>query len=233
MTYICAQFIPMVTSIDLLAEEEDLIAPGFEQAAIDLAERSYTIIPDFLSPAEVLQVLDALQERIDNGEFKKAGIGTGNDLQIDRSIRGDHIKWIERNDARPNTRVFLDRVDLLMQTMNRVCFLGLKDYETHFAYYPEGTFYKRHLDQFKSDDHRRISFVLYLNTEWQPGDGGELRLYLPNAEGGEDIVDVQPTAGRLALFRSDIIEHEVLRANKERYSITGWMLDQLNELTFL
>lgn len=233
MTYICAHFVPMVTPLDLLAEEE-LIAPGFEQAAIDLAERSYTIIPDFLSPTEVLQVLEALQERIDNGEFKKAGIGTGNDLQIDRSIRGDHIKWIERHDAKPNTRVFLDRVDLLMHALNRVCFLGLKDYETHFAFYPEGTCYKRHLDQFKVSDHRRISFVLYLNTAWQQGDGGELRLYIPNENGdGETAVDVQPTAGRLAVFRSDIIEHEVLRANKERYSITGWMLDQLNELTFL
>lgn len=212
---------------------DDTATLRFELATIELAEKGYSILPGFLSPNEVTSVLAVLQQRIEDGEFKKAGIGAGDNFKLDKTIRGDYIRWIDRKDARMSTTVVLQRIDALRLIINRVCFLGLKDYETHFAYYPEGTFYKRHLDQFKTDDHRRISFVLYLNEGWQPQDGGQLRLYLPDEQGGEQALDIAPTAGTLALFRSDIIEHEVLPVNRERYSITGWMLNQLHELTFL
>ena len=217
----------MANETDLLLSGEDLIAPGFEEAAISLAENSYTLIPDFLSPLEVDQVLEVLQERIDRGEFKKAGIGKEWDFQLNKQVRGDYIRWIDKEDSRKATRVVLSRLDLLKQTLNRVCFLGLKDYETHFAYFPKGTQYKRHLDQFNRDDKRRISFALYLNKNWQVGDGGELRLYFPLSNGSEASMDIAPKAGTLMMLRSDIIEHEVRPVNKERYSITGWMLDQM------
>jgi SM-20-related protein len=42
--------------------------------------------------------------------------------------------------------------------------------------------------------------------------------------------DFLPMAGRLVIFRSDEIEHEVLPATRERLSITGWILDQLVDL---
>lgn len=213
---------------------QDVRGDKFELAAISLADHGFSLVTDFLSETEVLQLLNVLQQRIDAGEFKKAGIGAGADFQVDNSVRGDYIRWIDRNDARMATTALLGRVDELMQTINRVCFLGLKDYETHFAYYPVGTFYQRHLDQFKADDHRRISFVLYLNTDWQPSDGGQLRLFLPNEETGiEEVVDIEPRAGHLVIFRSDIMEHEVLPVTKERYSVTGWMLDQIHQLSFL
>jgi SM-20-related protein len=111
--------------------------------------------------------------------------------------------------------------------------LGLKDFETHFTYYPAGSRYARHLDQFKTEDHRRISFVCYLNTEWRPGNGGELRFFLPQDDGTESLLDVAPIAGRLVCFRADTMEHEVLTAHKTRYSLTGWMLNQYQQLRFL
>lgn len=212
----------------------EMTAQKLETATIELADRGYSVITDFLSPIEVQQVLAVLQQRIEDGEFKKAGIGAGNHFQVDKTVRGDYIRWIDRQDARMSTTMVLQRVDELRLTINRLCFLGLKDYEAHFAFYPTGTFYKRHLDQFKTDDHRRISFVIYLNEGWQTADGGQLRLFLPDEQtGAEQVVDIAPTAGTLAIFRSDIIEHEVLPVNRERYSITGWMLNQLLELTFL
>jgi SM-20-related protein len=105
--------------------------------------------------------------------------------------------------------------------------LGLKDFECHFAIYPENTFYKKHIDRFQQNAHRVLSFVLYLNENWQKGDGGELGIY-PDKE--EHIVE--PVAGRLILFRSEIL-HEVLLSHKERISLTGWMLDKDMSLTFL
>jgi SM-20-related protein len=94
--------------------------------------------------------------------------------------------------------------------------------------YPEGSFYKRHLDQFNRDDHRKLSVICYLNENWLENHGGQLRIYPDN-----QAIDFFPIAGRLVCFRSDQIEHEVLPATRTRLSITGWILDQLAALKHL
>ncbi len=222
--YLCSSIYPTLTNKDTLP---------YEQIAIEVAEKGFAILDDFLSKTEVAEILEVLNSRREEGEFQKAGVGSGADYKQLHDIRGDYIRWIEPKEALPPTQVFLSRVGQLMQTLNRVCFLGLKDFETHFTYYPAGSRYARHLDQFKSTDHRRISFVCYLNTDWVPGNGGELRFFIPNEDGTETALDIEPLAGRLACFRADVMEHEVLLAHKTRYSLTGWMLDQYHELTFL
>ena len=109
-------------------------------------------------------------------------------------------------------------MDGLRQALNRGLYLGLEDFECHFALYPPGAFYQKHLDRFRDDDRRTVSAVLYLNDDWQPQDGGELRLYLP--DGAER--EVPPLGGSLVLFLSSDFPHEVLPANRERLSLTGW-----------
>ena len=123
---------------------------------------------------------------------------------------------------------YLDRLDELRLYLNRSLFLSLKDIEAHIASYPAGAFYKRHLDQFIADDHRKLSVITYLNENWKDEEGGQLRMYLKQGS-----VDIFPMAGRLVCFRSDLIEHEVIPAFRERLSITGWMLDQLSDLRHL
>ena len=91
----------------------------------------------------------------------------------------------------------------------------------HFALYPPGAFYKRHLDAFKERNARKISLILYLNQDWQVTDGGQLRMYLP-----EQRLDISPLGGRLVCFRSELIEHEVLPAKRDRLSITGWLTNK-------
>src|SRR5258706_11994225 len=154
-------------------------------------------------------------------QFKKAGIGKKQDLQINEAVRGDHIQWIDKNSPPAPTKVYLDRLHDLIQFLNQNLFLSLKDYEVHMTVYPAGTFYKRHLDQFKKDDHRKLSVICYLNENWKAEDGGQLRVYLP-----ENPRDFFPLEGRLICFRSDLLEHEVLPATRERLSLTGWMLDE-------
>lgn len=193
-----------------------------------LAQEGYALVDHFLSENLTLQLLERLQELREEGAFKKAGIGKQQHFQIAQAVRGDYIKWIDPESARRVTHEYLEKIKSLMQHLNRTCFLGLKDYESHFAVYPPGTFYKRHADRFYQNPHRIISFVYYLNPGWTAEDGGILRLYL-SPDRSEEVV---PVAGRLVCFRSEI-EHEVLPAHKTRYSITGWMLDQINSLTFL
>lgn len=205
----------------------------FDQLAEGLSEKGYGVINHFLSQEEFRQIWEVADMHKEEGNFKKAGIGTNQDFQVNRQIRGDYIRWIDPAKAAAATRVYVQRMQELMQYINRTCFLSLKDVEMHYTVYPTGTVYKRHLDQFRHDDHRRLSVICYLNEDWLPEHGGQLRLYLPRADKTEEIVDILPTGGKLACFRSDLIEHEVLPATRERYSLTGWMLDQYQNLTFL
>ena len=115
-----------------------------------------------------------------------------------------------------------------MQHINRSLYLSLKDYEIHMTVYPVGSFYRRHLDQFKKDDHRKLSVICYLNEGWEEEHGGQLRIYRTNGP-----LDILPVAGRLVCFRSDQLEHEVLPATRERLSVTGWILDQYADVKHL
>ncbi|HRJ29364.1 MAG TPA: 2OG-Fe(II) oxygenase [Cyclobacteriaceae bacterium] len=199
----------------------------FEVIADGLAEQGYAVVDQFLSQHEVEAILQ-VKEFNDNRLFKKAGIGNSQSVQIQEGIRGDYIQWLDKSTAKTPIKVYLDKLDALTRFLNQALFLSLKDFEVHIARYPVGTFYKRHLDQFKQDDHRKLSVICYLNTNWKEEHGGQLRMYLP--EGPKDIY---PLAGRLVCFRSDQLEHEVLPAIRERVSITGWMLDKIGELKHL
>ena len=196
--------------------------------AVGLAEQGYAVIDHFLLPDEVQTILQL--DEFQNGllQFKKAGIGQQQEKQINESIRGDYIQWIDRNTAPPPLQVYLEKLNTLMGFVNQTLYLSLKDYEVHLTQYPPGTFYKRHLDQFKKDDHRKLSAICYLNPNWKTMEGGQLRLYLQNK-----TEDVLPEAGRLVCFRSDLLEHEVLPATRPRLSLTGWLLDQVADLRHL
>jgi SM-20-related protein len=201
----------------------------FESIADGIAEQGYSIIDNFLSLAEVQDILalPAYQDE-ELSTFKQAGIGKNNDKVIVEVIRGDYIKWIDKNTAPPPVAKYLEKLDALISFINQSLFLSLKDYEVHLTQYPIGTYYKRHLDQFKKDDHRKLSVILYLNEHWLPEHGGSLRMYLQH-----ETLDALPIAGRLVCFRSDVIEHEVLPATRERRSITGWLLDQPIDIPFI
>lgn len=193
----------------------------FEQIADGLAEDGFSLVDAFLIHQEVAAILQTEEVLTRDSRFKKAGIGRQQGKQINESIRGDYIHWLEPSTSSPAISLYLDRLRQLIDYLNQSLFLSLKDVEVHLTSYPLGTFYKRHLDQFKSDDHRKLSALCYLNEDWQEEHGGQLRMYLPNGP-----KDVLPLAGRLVCFRSDLIEHEVLPATRERLALTGWMVDR-------
>ncbi len=192
----------------------------FSAIADGLAEKGYAVADQFLSQQEVDAILNLDTFKNGLSEFKKAGIGKNQQLQINESIRGDYIQWLDKNTAPSEVKIYLDRLSDLSLFLNKSLYLSLKDYEIHMTIYPAGSFYKRHLDQFKKDDHRKLSVICYLNHDWKDEHGGQLRIYLP--DGTKDFL---PLAGRLICFRSDQLEHEVLLANRVRLSLTGWMLD--------
>jgi SM-20-related protein len=197
----------------------------FELIADGLADSGYAVIDDFLSSTEVEQIKSL--PAFSSGSFRKAGIGKES-KQVNEAIRGDSILWLDKEIVEPPLKNYLTKIDELRTFINQSLYLSLKDFEAHLASYPAGSFYKRHLDQFKSDDHRKISIITYLNDSWKENEGGQLRMYHENRE-----IDILPLAGRMVCFRSDQIEHEVLPATRERLSITGWLLDQFSDLRHL
>ncbi len=204
------------------------LSNDLEQLVDGLAGKGYAIIDNFLSEQEVNSILGLDDFRNALLQFKKAGIGKNDERQINESIRGDFIKWIDPANASVPVQVYVEKMKGLIAHVNRTLFLSLKDFEIHMTVYPIGSFYKRHLDQFKKDDHRKLSVICYLNRDWSEAQGGQLRIYFENG-----FNDVLPIAGRLVCFRSDLLEHEVLPATRERMSITGWLLDQVSDLGYL
>lgn len=188
-------------------------------------EQDYGVIDHFLSPELLAFLRKEAQQQYQVGAFHRAGIGTGEDFQKLDRVRGDRIQWLERGQPADEWKRFWSQIDQLIRFLNRLCFLAIKRAELHFAVYPVGAFYRRHLDIFKHDQSRKFSFILYLNDGWTEADGGQLRLFLPQPGGGEKAIDILPSGGRLVCFPSDRIEHEVLAARRERFSLTGWLRD--------
>lgn len=151
-----------------------------------------------------------------NGSFTRAG--TGQDAGVQNAIRRDEIHWIERENSSPMAQKKIwEKIDSLRQAFNRTLFLGLGEFEGHYASYPVGGFYQRHLDCFHEDDSRTVSLIIYLNKDWQPADGGQLRIY-----GKDSSHDIDPKGGTLVCFLSRESEHEVLESHAERNSFSGW-----------
>jgi len=200
----------------------------FERIADGLAGPGFAVCDEFLSLEEAQAIVNLDYFRKGVEAFQKAGIGKKQDLQINEGIRGDYIHWLEKGSSSDAAKVYLDRLSQLIDYVNRTLYLSLKDYEVHLTIYPPGSFYKRHLDQFRSDDHRKLSVICYLNADWKEEHGGQLRMYTETGP-----LDILPLMGRLVCFRSDQIEHEVLPASRDRRSITGWILDQYADLRHL
>lgn len=174
--------------------------------------------PDPLAGALLREAEDIWRD----GAFRKAGIGRGENFLIRPDIRGDYVHWPEPDDLPAVRRLHEECLEPLRRALNEATLLGLFDFEGHYAVYPPGAAYARHVDRFHDAAQRVVSVVLYLNPGWRAEDGGALRLYVPDEAGIEQAVDILPEAGRLVCFLSDRISHEVLETRRERFSFTGW-----------
>lgn len=197
--------------------------PMYEKIINDLMDRRYSVVDGFFSAEAVETLRNALLDNFDKDQFKKAAIGNGGNTFIEQAIRGDFILWMDEQAAGQAEKSFFNKINDLANYLNKTCFLGILHKEFHYALYPEGTFYKRHLDTFQNDDRRKLSMVCYLNgSDWKTEDGGELVLYI-NESGAELSKKIEPLSGRMVIFESQVLEHEVKPAKRDRLSITGWL----------
>lgn len=188
-----------------------------QMIAESLTRADFVQIPGYLSPAEVGSLVSDFEQARARGEFSRAAVGRGGTREIRDEVRRDEILWLEPTRLSEPQKRLWERLELLKNELNAGLFLGLWSLEGHYAQYPPGGFYERHVDRFRDDDKRTVSVVLYLNQAWAPGDGGELEIF--HVDGSTLI---EPRAGTLVCFMSDSVEHAVRPSKKDRRSFAGW-----------
>ncbi len=189
----------------------DCLIDSFIENKVGLAE-------DFLSVSLAAHLKENLIALYAHQQFRAAGIGNAALQEHDKLLRSDKIYWLDRAHDNIHEAGFFELMDRFVAYLNSTCYTGITGYEFHYTLYETGSFYKRHLDQFRNNKSRAYSMIMYLNTDWQEKDGGELLVYH-----SDHIQTIAPSNGKCVFFKSSELEHEVLLTNQPRLSITGWL----------
>lgn len=173
---------------------------------------------DFLNPELIQQLSKNILRLYGQESFKEAGTSNHKTV-VNKAVRSDYIYWLDKAHKDKFEQQFFTLIDAFVAELNNSCYTGITDYEFHYALYPAGAFYTKHLDQFRSNDSRKYSMIFYLNESWLEGDGGELCIHKADTQ----QMLIAPEAGVSVFFDSSELMHEVLLTHKPRMSITGWL----------
>lgn len=176
------------------------------------------IAENFLNVSLASHLKENLIALYANKLLLSAGTGNENVVSHNKMVRGDKIYWLDRLHNNPYENDFFDLMDRFVSYLNSTCYTGITGYEFHYTLYEKGSFYKKHLDQFRNNGSRQYSMIMYLNADWLEKDGGELRIHH-----GNTLQNISPVNGKSVFFKSSELEHEVLLTNVPRMSITGWL----------
>ncbi len=210
-------------------EVTDFAALG-EAVAAHLEAHGACWIAHWPPPAMVARLREDLERLQTDAALGEAAVGRLGTHLRRSDVRGDRTCWLDDPRCGKVAADYLSALTRIRAAIDRRLFLGLVEFEAHYAAYPSGAGYARHRDRFRDSDARVVSWVSYLNAEWTAADGGALRLYLPNGDSSShdgsnddaiETIELAPVGGSVC-FLSEL-EHEVLVAHRERYSIAGWM----------
>lgn len=186
-----------------------------------LNTQGWAVSDTAIPPEWCRELLAAAQQEWHAGRFEPGEFGHQGTDGHQPEIRGDAICWVEP-DSIVAQHPFFQWIARFREVLNARFRLGVRSQEFHFARYPAGAGYRKHVDQHRGVNFRKISLVLYLNADWDPADGGELCLYQtynPDLE----IQRFAPLGARLAVFVSGHVPHEVLPCRATRWSLAGWL----------
>lgn len=190
---------------------------SYDYIATELDKKGYCIASDLIH-TDITNSLFHQVQSFNDMDFNRAGVGRQTNHHLNDFIRTDQIRWLTQRN--PVESRYLAWMENLRIGLNQRLYLGLFDYECHFSHYAPGNYYKRHLDSFKGNSNRVLTTVFYLNPNWQLADEGALLIY--KGKNQQPHETVLPRYGTLVIFLSDQFPHEVIKANRDRYSIAGW-----------
>ena len=202
-------------------DENKLKSKVVEEFLKELEKKSWAVIENITSKSETLELIEDIQRCISLGLFKSSHIGSGDNKILNEQIRSSKTVWINRWDDSPTLNKMYHLHESLMSELKSFFRLPLQRFESQFAHYQNGDFYKKHLDQLAKTKHRQFTSILYLN---QPESGGELVIYSKDNKNKIDA-KITPTPGKFVVFISKDIFHEVLPCQDNRYSLTTWYRD--------
>jgi SM-20-related protein len=191
------------------------LAMQLEAVAVCLADQEWAVDPTFIAPELAAALREDAAALKNASKFNRAAVGKNPSVQSE--TRSDEILWFEPTNLTSAQAAFWNHLEEFRKVMNEKLFLGLNEFEAHFACYEKGAFYAKHVDRFRDDDRRVISMVVYLNDAWSESDGGFLNLSTTSG-----VHSVSPNLGLMVCFKSDRIEHEVKPAQRTRWSIAVW-----------
>lgn len=200
-------------------------ALDFDLITSSLTKNGYVVISEALAKETIDGLLNFAKRQFEENLFTTTAIGHQDTKHQDRTTRGDLSLWLD--DAPPCAEVdtFLEQISAIIEVAKSEWYLPAKRFEGHFAVYPKGSRYTPHLDCHKFTSHRLLSVILYLSSLAED-QGGELKLHNTLNEQNTNLM-IRPTAGTMVIFLSDKIVHEVLTTHQERWSLTGWIRDDL------
>jgi SM-20-related protein len=132
---------------------DSLIAPDYFSAALqraigdDLVEHGWSQQNLFLSEELTIALAAECHLLHDSGALRLAAVGRGDVSAVLPKIRGDQIIWLQAGQSIACDS-YLNIMEELRVTLNRTLFLGLDEYESHFAFYAPGASYLQHVDRF-------------------------------------------------------------------------------------
>ncbi len=184
-----------------------------------LSTRGWVALEHAIPAAQITHFRTRLCALHTQGALQQAGIGREKSANIAPQVRGDTTFWLDVASADATDHALLGWLEALRTQLNAQLFLGLDHVEAHYALYPPGGHYAKHVDRHRDSDARVLSFVLYLNETWRSEWGGQLKLY---DHEGEALATIAPVAGTVVLFRSEQFPHEVIAAAQTRMSVAAW-----------
>ena len=179
-----------------------------------LAADGWCVSDQLFDPHLIDDLYHEVQRRDD---LTPARVGRQQQLRNHPDIRRDKTGWLDGGSAAQLR--YLEQMTALRSLLNRRLYLGLQEFEAHFARFDQGDFYRTHVDALAGQRNRVVTSVTYLNPQWQADWGGELVLYDVQ---GVELKRLLPEAGLTILFLSEEFPHQVLPAVTSRYSIAGW-----------
>ncbi|KAL1515808.1 hypothetical protein AB1Y20_002424 [Prymnesium parvum] len=212
----------------------------------ELRARRFALVDGMLGPVAIRALRDEVREVRALGRLaasKLAGGRDGNKLTYTHSgVRGDLVGWFDGDEPElwrgGAFNKFLQKIDTMVAQLAEhvpdLVGISTRSKAMVTCYPGNGARYIKHCDNScdtgrgERCNGRRLTVIMYLNEDWQPTDGGELRLYEPYAPKDKPpVADVQPLLDRLIMFYADYrVPHEVLPAHADRLAITVWYFDR-------
>jgi len=115
---------------------------NIETIARQLSQVGYIVLEQPLLRSQSAQLYSRCQEN-ERQRFHPARVGRGAERQQLNAIRDDVICWLDDGDGIDHA--YLAWMEKLRSGLNEALYLGLFDYECHYAIYCAGAGYARHL----------------------------------------------------------------------------------------